>query len=59
MTRYYVHALLNLKSTLEYHSKKGYRYKCVAYLKAHWIIMNHPWGQAVVTTSADHPEVER
>lgn len=54
--RYYVHAILGLKAINQYHSD-GYRFYFIAYIDAYIQMINHPYGQAVITTSPSHPPI--
>lgn len=54
--KYYIHALLTLNDHLQHHSGP-YRFYWVAYLKAQWLLLNHPYGLAVITNSSDHPHI--
>lgn len=54
--QYYVHALLTLNGVLQYHSPP-YRTYTMAFIDAYVTVTNHPYGQAVITNTSDHPPI--
>ena len=53
---YYVHALLGFRK--ESATRRGpYKYFFIARQVAIWLVAYHPYGEAVITESADAPKI--